>query len=127
MRLWHQDLISKLPRQQLLGQHQECCALRGKGWGKKHETVDYVFTYDLYTLYLYHMKIIEEKTKRGYKSEEKWLDFTYRGKILGYDTSVKPNDKFNTHSNQIIYPEHDDKYLQECIINLKNKGITIAT
>ena len=32
MRLWHQALISKLPRQQLLGQHRECCALRGKGW-----------------------------------------------------------------------------------------------
>ena len=24
MRLWHQDMISKLPRQQLLGQHREC-------------------------------------------------------------------------------------------------------
>ena len=29
MRLWHEDLIHKLPRQQLLGQHRECCALRG--------------------------------------------------------------------------------------------------
>ena len=44
MRLWHEKLISKLPRQQLLGQHRECCALRGNGWGKKHATVDYVFT-----------------------------------------------------------------------------------
>ena len=47
MRLWHQSLISLLPRQQLLGQHRECCALRGKGWGRKHATVDYVFTYPL--------------------------------------------------------------------------------
>ena len=39
MRLWHEELISKLPRQQLLGQHRECCALRGNGWGKKHATV----------------------------------------------------------------------------------------
>ena len=31
MRLWHQALIPYLPRQQLLGQHRECCALRGKG------------------------------------------------------------------------------------------------
>ena len=45
MRLWHQKLIKHLPRQQLLGQHRECCALRGKGWGKKHSVVDYVFTY----------------------------------------------------------------------------------
>lgn len=34
MRLWHQELISKLPRQQLLGQHREIAALRGNGWGK---------------------------------------------------------------------------------------------
>lgn len=35
MRLWHEKLISKLPRQQLLGQHRECCALRGKWLGKE--------------------------------------------------------------------------------------------
>ena len=45
MRLWHETLISQLPRPQLLGQHRECCALRGNGWGRKHATVDYVFTY----------------------------------------------------------------------------------
>ena len=42
MRLWHETLIPLLPRQQLLGQHREVAALRGKGWGKKHATVDYV-------------------------------------------------------------------------------------
>ncbi|MBP2068973.1 uncharacterized protein (TIGR02328 family) [Anaerococcus nagyae] len=30
MRLWHEDLIKDLSRQQLLGQHRECAALRGK-------------------------------------------------------------------------------------------------
>ena len=45
MRVWHQKLIPHLPRQQLLGQHRECCALRGAGWGRKHATVDYVFNY----------------------------------------------------------------------------------
>ena len=49
MRLWHESLISKLPRQQLLGQHRECCALRGNGWGKKHSVVNYVFE-NYYTL-----------------------------------------------------------------------------
>ena len=29
MRLWHEALIPQLPRPQLLGQHRECCALRG--------------------------------------------------------------------------------------------------
>ena len=67
MRLWHQDLISKLPRPQLLGQHRECCALRGNGWGKKHATVNYVFDYSPYRLYAYHRLIMEEMTARGYK------------------------------------------------------------
>lgn len=33
MRLWHEKLLNQLPRQQLLGQHRETAALRGKGWG----------------------------------------------------------------------------------------------
>lgn len=60
MRLWHQSLISKLPRQQLLGQHRECCALRGKGWGKKHRTVDYVFKHSPEKLVAYHFMVMFE-------------------------------------------------------------------
>ena len=29
MRLWHEQIIHLLPKNQLLGQHRECCALRG--------------------------------------------------------------------------------------------------
>ena len=65
MRLWHQDLIEKLPRQQLLGQHRECVALRGRGWGKPHATVNYVFEHSPYCLYAYHLLIMEEMQKRG--------------------------------------------------------------
>ena len=54
MRFWHEILIAQLPRPQLLGQHRECCALRGNGWGRKHATVDYVFTHSPYRLYAYH-------------------------------------------------------------------------
>lgn len=50
MRLWHQDLINKLPRQQLLGQHRECAALRGAGWERPHATVNYVFDYSPHKL-----------------------------------------------------------------------------
>ena len=32
MRLWHEQMITQLPKNQLLGQHRECCALRGNGW-----------------------------------------------------------------------------------------------
>ena len=74
MRLWHQDLIPKLPRPQLLGQHRECCALRGNGWGKKHATVNYVFDYSPYRLYAYHRLIMKEMTARGYKVSPEWWE-----------------------------------------------------
>lgn len=74
MRLWHEALISQLPRPQLLGQHRECCVLRGNGWGRKHGTVDYVFTHWPYRLYAYHRLIMEEMVNRGYKVSLEWLD-----------------------------------------------------
>ncbi|MCE5285168.1 MAG: TIGR02328 family protein [Pelosinus sp.] len=119
MRLWHISLIEHLPRQQLLGQHRECCALRGKGWGKRHATVNYVFSYDPLMLYQYHMAVIKEMKRRGYHVDKLWLDPKYRGKLLGYtayETSGKVLDK---------YQEHDERYLQECVANLKKKGVEI--
>lgn len=80
MRLWHETLISDLPRQQLLGQHRECCALRGKGWNRPHTTVQYVFDYSPYKLYQYHQLIMEEMKSRTYQPDERWEDQLYGGK-----------------------------------------------
>ena len=118
MRLWHQELISKLPRQQLLGQHRECCALRGKGWQRKHATVNYVFDYSPYRLFKYHELIMQEMTERGYRVSSEWLDKEYRGK------QMSAYDRLEVETlPTIIYPEHDAAYLQECLDNLKQKGI----
>ncbi len=68
MRLWAEQLIPNLPQKQLCGQWRECIALLGKGFGRKHKTVDYVFK----------------------------------------------------------YPEHNNEYIQECLLNLKQKGIEIT-
>lgn len=120
MRLWHEKLIPLLPREQLLGQHRECCALRGKGWNKKHSTVNYVFNYLPYKLFQYHLLVMEEMKKRNYVPNNLWYDPNYRGKNI------------NSYKNLIfiekttpIYPEHNDNYLSECIENLKNKNINI--
>lgn len=118
MRLWHENLIPMLPRQQLLGQHRECCALRGNGWGKAHSTVNYVFDYPPASLYNYHFLVIKEMTVRGYKVTEAWLDPFYRGK------QSDPWDEVtfgNTTLQNPIYPEHDDTYLKECIENISLK------
>lgn len=122
MRLWHKDLIPLLPRQQLLGQHRECCALRGKGWGKPHSTVNYVFAYRYNRLYLYHMKVLYELEKRGYHPAPEWFNPTYRGVTLGFDDT---NFTYVGGTANLDYPEHNQAYLVECLENLKGKGIIL--
>ena len=126
MRLWHQSLIPHLPRQQLLGQHRECCALRGRGWGRKHSVVNYVFEHDPALLVAYHFKVMNEMKARGYHPDEIWYDGNYRGTSIGYQKDwCDFNECVEAFKKDIIYPEHNDEYLQECIDNLKSKGIEI--
>lgn len=130
MRLWHEALLPYLPRQQLLGQHRECCALRGKGWGKKHAIVNYVFEYPYLKLYQYHLEVMKEMEKRGYQVAPLWLQLEYRGKNcspLEKDILSKEQiGKVEKVSNACIYPEHDPRYLQECLENLARKGINLS-
>lgn len=120
MRLWHQYIINYLPNKQLLGQHRELCALRGLGFGKKHSVVNYVFTYPYYYLYKYHMLVVNEMKRRKYKIDKKWLNSKYRGKILEYDYSDFTK---KVRVNKLIYEEHDNNYLIECLYNLSKKGV----
>ena len=132
MRLWHQDIIHLLPRQQLLGQHRECCALRGAGWGRRHSVVNYVFNYNPSHLVVYHYLIMEEMERRGYHPDRTWDNPDWRGNKLGEQIGWADKNEvenlwmnINQMKNVIIYPEHNDNYLQECIDNLKMKGIDI--
>jgi len=123
MRLWSQELIQKLPRQQLLGQHRECCALRGNGWGKNHSVVNYVFEHPYSDLFAYHMLVVKEMWNRGYSVNEDWLCSQYRGKVIGYDSS--DFTVAHDHNHDLIYAEHNEEYLKECVENLKNKDIYV--
>lgn len=118
MRLWHEKLIQSLPRNQLLGQHRECCALRGKGWGKRHSTVNYVFEYSPYLLYKYHLLVMEEMNRRGYRVSEEWFNKDYRGKNMERYDNLIPVEVISP-----IYQEHNEEYLIECLENLENKHI----
>ena len=112
MRLWHIKLISKIDNQRLLGQHRECAALRGQGWGKKHSIVNYVFNYSYMLLYYYHKIVMYEMTCRGFHPNTNWYNVTYRGKKLGFvSTFDLPNWNIN---NEQFYLEHNDCYLNEC-------------
>ena len=120
MRLWHEQIIHLLPKNQLLGQHRECCVLRGNGWNKKHKTVDYVFTYSPYNLYIYHSKIMDEMEKRGYRVSREWRDKNYRGQKAESYSNLE-----ETNISTPIYKEHNDEYLSECIENLAGKGVKL--
>lgn len=123
MRLWHEALIDKLPRAQLLGQHRECCALRGNSWLKPHSVVNYIFDYSPYRLYAYHLYIMEEMKRRGYQVEPLWYDPYYRGKVAAPWTEGQL--KIDKSVSIPFYKEHNEDYLKECIDNLKQKGIDI--
>ena len=123
MRLWHESLIKNLPRQQLLGQHRECCALRGNGWGKAHSTVSYVFDYTPMELFLYHRLIINEMRNRGYNPSSVWENPLYRGLKCAPFTSLQEIVEIKTP----IYAEHNDEYLTECLDNLLAKNIDLIS
>ena len=120
MRLWHESLIARLPRQQLLGQHRECAALRGGGWGKKHATVDYVFCYSPYKLFQYHCLVMAEMKRRGYQPAKEWWEPTYRGKVV---LRFERLDELALTTP--VYPEHDSAYLRECLANLNQKNVIL--
>ena len=132
MRLWHQSLIPYLPRQQLLGQHRELAALRGKGWGKKHATVDYVFTHRPELLVAYHWHIIMEMQERGYNPDPVWENPNWRGSSIGEEIGWCDEQEVSSiwqdvnEMKRIIYPEHNNEYLKECIDNLRGKGVDVS-
>ena len=122
MRLWHYRLIPLLPRQQLLGQHRECCALRGNGWGRKHATVDYIFRHSPYMLVQYHLLVLREMQRRGYRYDALWEAPEYRGKHCPEHWT---GDWRNQETATVYYPEHNEAYLIECLDNLHRKGIVV--
>lgn len=126
MRLWHQSLLSKLPQKQLCGQWRECAALLGNGWGKKHSVVNYVFDHSESFLVAYSILVFFEMKRRGYNPNPKMM----RNQLLKRYSEEEVNKfiilgKDISQRGLLIYKEHDNNYLKECILNLKNKGIVI--
>ncbi len=129
MRLWHQALIPYLDRQRLLAQHRECCALRGKGWGMNHSTVNFVFTYERARLYLYHLLVINEMERRGYNVTPQWKSPAYCGS--GLPTRPELYDDLKMYSegydpSKYIYPEHTVNQYRLDLLNLKAKGADMS-
>ena len=125
MRLWSQELISKLPSKQIGGQWRECIALLGNGWGRKHETVDYVFTHSKDKLVAYAKLILQEKYNRGHKPNSNLIVSALSKNHSDEVIDLMLNGANYWLRQDRIYDEHNEEYTNHCILNLKGKGINI--
>lgn len=121
MRLWHKDLITVLPRKQLLSQWRECCAIARNisvNGTPNHMLVNKVLDYPMTHLYTYGFAVAVEMRARGYKCEFK--------KFARYFTI--PHETNIIAISEVFKPWHNDRYLRQCFYNLQEKydcgGIT---
>ena len=115
MRLWHKDLISVLPREQLVAQWRECSAIAGgiqKNGTPNHILVNYVVD-NLNSFVAYSYMVRQEMSKRGYRTMENvWT------KIVSIvDTNIWKDLKIE----DIFKKEHNSRYLLQCVYNLQEK------
>lgn len=121
MRLWHKDLILVLPRQQLLGQWRECCAIAKSittNGTPNHILVNKIMNYPMSHFYTYGKLVHRIMKFRGYK-----CDFD---KFCHYFTY--PHETEEIDHNKLFQNWHNKRYLQQCYYNLEEKydcgGIT---
>lgn len=127
MRLWHQELIEKLPQKQLCGQWRECLVLLGNGWNKKHSVVNYVFEHQEQNLVAFTVLVINEMKKRGYHPNENLILSSLHKRHNIYESSMilRNGIILSNTQKENIYNEHNDEYMKECLDNLKQKGVEI--
>ena len=117
MRLWHKNMISVLPREQLVAQWRELSAIAGNIKEKgtpNHILVNKVMSYPMNHFITYAAAVRTEMTKRGYRTMDKVWD-----KI----TSVCDGD-YNILPLNEIYPEWmNDTYFVICYYNLMEKRL----
>ena len=110
MRLFHYALIPVLDNKHLVAQWRECIAIK-RQWEKgtlKHRLVSYVMNYDKIYFMGYVISLIEEMRKRKINYNK-----IYYKEILDFC------EGFTTAN----YPEHNDRYLRQCLYNLEEKAM----
>ena len=134
MRIWHYKLIPVLPRQQLLGQWRECCAISKMILQEKeckHLLVSKVTEYPAWMWMFYQHLIEKEFEKRGYDIHKATLwsicDNTMKAEEEGYFADDDSFD-FMMYKDDPFPGWHNDRYLRQCYFNLQEKydcgGIT---
>ena len=114
MRLWHKDLISVLPKAQLVAQWRELSAIAGNIQTKNtpnHILVNKIMDEPLDHFITYAKLVREEMTKRGYRTMDRVWD-----KIV----SIHPNWHVINYNN-LFKMWMDNEYLKICYYNLLEK------
>jgi len=113
MRLWSYQILDVLPDKMLIAEWRECVAIK-RQWEKgtlKHRLVSYVMDYDRTYFRTYVRGVVKEL-----KSREINVNFKLYDEIWDF-CSIFPEPVGDTH-----YPEHNDRYLRECLYNLEEKA-----
>ena len=128
MRLWHKDLISCLPRLQLISQWKECCCIVSniaKKGTPEHLLVNRVLMYPVTHFVCYTKYVQDEIISRGYKLSvpaiSRYND-NIRIWVAHYNKDfVEVLTNPNISIKQIYADWHNDVYLRECLYNLEEK------
>ena len=112
MRLWHYKLMPYLPKKMLVSQWRECIAIK-RQWEKgtlKHPLVSYVKNHskEYFLQYVQQLLWIMDERNINYKD-------IYYAEIDDFCHK----DKFSFHPCD--YPEHNNRYLEQCYYNLQEK------
>lgn len=115
MRMWHKDLITALPREQLVAQWRELSSIAGNISTKgtpNHILVNPVMKYPLSYFITYAAAVRAEMSRRGYRTMDK---------VWNKICSVCNNDYNILPLNEIYIEWMDKDYLCICSYNLYEK------
>lgn len=113
MRLWHKDLIEKLPNKMLLSQWRELAAIVGsinKKGTPNHRLVNILLDYDKSHFYTYTNLVYKEMINRNMKPS-----IIVYNKIKNYCNSKLIN------KNILFNDWHNERYYKQCYHNLEEK------
>lgn len=126
MRLWHKDLLTVLPSQQLVSQWRECCAIArnvAMVGTPNHILVNKVIDYPISHFYTYSNLVLEEMYKRGFSTT-----ITAKNKFDDYIKKIDKNYEDQVSFESLFLNWHNDRYFWQCLYNLEEKydcgGIT---
>lgn len=118
MRIWHKDLITALPREQLVAQWRELSAIAGNLNTKgtpNHILVNKVCDYPRIHFISYAFWVRQEMIRRGYRTMDSVWNKIYCTREVDYgEIEILPIE-------QLFPGWHNDRYLEQCYFNLEEK------